>query len=452
MSATDAGFLYLERPHALLHIGALAIVEGELGERDLAERIESRLPHLRRYAQRAMPVPLAAAHPTWEDDPDFDVREHIHRWALPAPGTEAQLSEICATLLAQPLERSRPLWEMHVLEGLEGGRTAVFQKVHHCMIDGVSGAQLIEQIFDRPAVEAAPRERLPLRRPPPAPATRLWRGVRSGLRRQLRTTATVLAALSQPERARVSVQRLIDAAGSALRLATQDVPALPWNAPLGRRRRLALTRLPMDGVRGIRAVHRGTVNDVVLSVLAGGLHRYLRGMGIETAGRELVALVPVSLRAPHESHSLGNRISAMIVPLAVDVPDEVSRLQATREITERLRANAAWSGIGALLDLLDSVPAPLVALAGRTARWGRIANVVATNVPGPREARSLCGRPLEALYPIVPIADGIGLGLAVFSYNGWLHVGLNAEANLVPDLEKLKLGIEESFAALVGNT
>ncbi|RIK89583.1 MAG: hypothetical protein DCC71_25910, partial [Proteobacteria bacterium] len=244
-------------------------------------------------------------------------------------------------------------------------------------------------------------------------------------------------------------QRLRDAAWSAVQLTARDLPSMPWNAPLGPRRRLAFARLPMDGVRRIRAARGGTVNDVVLCALAGGLHRYLRHGGLPTRGVELTALVPVSLRSPHEARALGNRISGMLVPLAVDPGHEAPRLAATRAITDRLKTSSAWTGIDALLGALEALPPALVAAVGQGVSLGSLANVIATNVPGPREPRWLCGRRVEALQPIVPIVDGIGLGLAVFSYDGWLHVGLNADAGLVPDLEKLEQGIGEAFTELV---
>jgi len=238
---------------------------------------------------------------------------------------------------------------------------------------------------------------------------------------------------------------------SALRLAADDVTQLPWNAPIGPRRSLAFTRLALEDVRRIRGARGGSVNDVVLAILAGGLRRFLEADGFETRGLELTALVPVSLRSAAESARLGNRISAMLVPLAVDPVDELSRLAATRAATERLKSSGAWTGIDALLELVDGLPAPLVALVGRWIRLGRLANVIATNVPGPRETRWLCGARVAELRPLVPICDGMGLGLAVFSYDGWLHVGLNADAERVPNLEKLEHGIEEAFAALVGS-
>jgi WS/DGAT/MGAT family acyltransferase len=257
-----------------------------------------------------------------------------------------------------------------------------------------------------------------------------------------------LGVLARPAAARGAVERLRSAAFTALRLATDEVPLLPWNGPIGPERRLAFTRLPMEGVRRIRDHFGGSVNDVVLSVVAGGLQRLLGSVGIPTRGLELTALVPVSLRSADQAASLGNRISAMLVPLAVDVEGEPGRLRATRAITERLKARSDWVGIDALLALLDELPPALVAGVGRRLRVGRLANLIATNVPGPRETRWLCGVRVDGLRPIVPIVDGIGLGIAIFSYAGWLEIGINADAASVPDPEKLQRGIEAAFASL----
>jgi diacylglycerol O-acyltransferase len=452
MSSRDAAFLYLERPQALLHIGCVALLEGALDRNELVDRLEARLPRLRRYAQRALPVPLALGHPTWEDDPDFAVHRHVQRWALPAPGGDAELREAVEALIAQPLDRERPLWEMHLLEGLHGGRTAVLQKVHHCMVDGMAGVQLLEALLDASASAADEALAAAPHAPEiPPPAARAGRALAEGLRGPLRLAAATLGAVRGPAAARDAVARLRDAAFSAVQLAARDVPALPWNARLGSARRLAFTRLPMEGVRRIRRRFGGTVNDVVLTVLAGGLHHYLVASGHPTRGLELTALVPVSLRDAEAARALGNRISGMLVPLCVDATEEVPRLAATRATTERLKQRAAWTGIDALLGALDELPAPLVALFGQRIGLGRLAHVVATNVPGPRETRWMAGRRVEALLPIVPITHGIGLGLAVLSYDGWLHVGLNTDAALLPDLDKLRHGIETAFERLLRN-
>ncbi len=449
LSATDAGFLYLERPHALLHIGSVLIVEGRLRAREVATRIEHRLTHMWRYAQRPMSVPLGAAHPEWVDDPDFDVHSHVHPWALPAPGGQAELHECIEHLLAQPLERDRPLWEVHVIEGLDGDRTAVFNKVHHCMVDGMGGVQLLEQLLSASCEDAIPHSLPALPGPASSAGGRLQNALAHMVRRQTRSAGSFVSALRRPSRVRASVGQLLNAAYSAVQLATADIPEMPWNAPIGRRRSLAFSRMSMHGVRMVRDALGGTINDVVLCALAGGLHRYLTASGMNTRCLELTALVPVSLRNPDSDEKLGNRISAMLVPLAVDLSDERSRLSATRAITERLKSNQSWTGIDHLLQMMDELPAGLVSLVGRSIRGTRLANLVATNVPGPREQRYLCGRKVEEIYPIVPIVDGMGLGLAVFSYNGTLYVGLNADSDLIPDLDKLAMAIEESFARLV---
>jgi WS/DGAT/MGAT family acyltransferase len=317
------------------------------------------------------------------------------------------------------------------------------------MVDGVSGAQLLDVLLDElpaPAVRLPPlhsASRLP------RPRTRFRRALLDGARRQAQAATALLGAVTRPAAARSAVTQLRDAAFSVLRLATQDVPELPWNAPIGPRRRLAVTRLPIEGVRRIRRAHGGTLNDVVLTAIGGGLHRYLERSGIRTRELELTALVPVSLRQPHERGSLGNRISALLVPLPVDLACETARLAATRSLTERLKAGSDWVGIDAVLGLLDALPPPLVALAGRQLRIGRLANLIATNVPGPPETRFLCEAKVEALYPIVPIVDGIGLGVAVFSYAGWLQIGVNADGVRLHDVETLARGIEEAFEALL---
>jgi WS/DGAT/MGAT family acyltransferase len=449
MSVTDAGFLYLDRPHAQLHVSSVVLADGIVTAEALVRRIEGRIGRVPRYAQRAMEVPLALGHPTWEDAPDFDARDHVHRWSLPAPGGEYELSELCARLLGQPMDRDRPLWDMHLIEGVHDQRTAVLLRAHHCMIDGVSGVRLLEEILDTGPASSDDPPALPTSRRLPGSAARARHALADGLRRQVAAMGGGLGALRRPEEALRAARRLREAAYSAIQLTTDDMPKLPWNRPIGPRRELRFARLPIDGVRRIRRLRGGTLNDVVLCVLAGGLHRYLESQGISTRSLELVALVPVSLRGADEAHVLGNRISALRVPLAVDLEHEIPRLNVTCTITERLKQSAAWEGFDALLDLLEQLPPSLVAAVARSMPITRIANLVATNVPGPRETRYLCGRRVEAIYPIVPIADRIGLGLAVFSYDDTLYVGLNADPDLVPGAEKLCQGIEESFAELL---
>jgi len=449
MKSIDAGFLYLERPHAPLHIGCLATLDGAITREEVVRHLESRMPRMRRYTQRAVPAPLSLAHPTWEDDPDFDVRHHVFRWTVPSPGGEHDVREIVETLLSQPLARTRPLWEMHVLEGLDGDRTALFQKVHHCMIDGVSGAGLLEVLLQASPFPSSDLD-LPAHPPADAPASTAARfggalvaSVRRPLRRWLRAART----LRSPALARETAGCLRQAAGRVLDLATHAPARLPWNGAIGYRRQLAFTRLPMDEVQRIRHETGATVNDVVLTILAGGLRRYLRAAG-SSVERPITALVPVSLRSSEQVGALGNRVSALLVPLATQVENEIDRLAVTRSITAELKQGGSSRGISILLDSLELVPVPLFAWLTRRIRLTGVANLIATNVPGPREQRFLGGLQVESIYPIVPITDGLGLGLAVFSYAGGLHIGLNADAERVPDLDKLRVGIEEAYQRL----
>ena len=254
MSARDAGFLYLERSHTQLHIGCVAILEGALRREELIARIEERLPRLRRYGQRAMHVPLSLGHPSWEEDPEFRVEHHVARWGLPAPGGESELREAVARLFALPLDRERPLWEMHLLEGLADGRTALFQKVHHCMIDGMAGAQLLETLLDAEP-KPAPRVALSVRHESELPDARqrFARALGDQLATRVREVGSVWRAVTRPRAASDAMARLRNAAFSALQLATSELVTLPWNAPLGPRRAVAFTKLPLRGVRAIRA-------------------------------------------------------------------------------------------------------------------------------------------------------------------------------------------------------
>ncbi|HSJ95905.1 MAG TPA: WS/DGAT domain-containing protein, partial [Myxococcota bacterium] len=319
-------------------------------------------------------------------------------------------------------------------------------KVHHCMVDGVAGAGLLEVLLD---------EKPRARRDAPAapfcaqeattPSLRAARALGVSLATPLRGVAATLGALLHPGRCAAVLSGAGEWAARAIR---GEAHPLPWNAPLGPRRSIAFTRLPLDDARRVRTAHGGTVNDVVLTALAGGLRRYLQARGLRDRPDSVTAFVPVSLRAPGEATLPGNRFSALRVPLALGPAGELDRLAAISATTERLKARRSFEGLWALLSAVEVLPAPLVAHAARRAPLPTIAHLLATNVPGPRGPRWLAGKKVAALHPIAPIADGMGLSVAVFSYASWLHVGLHADAGRVDDLEKLRTGIEEAFAAL----
>jgi WS/DGAT/MGAT family acyltransferase len=442
MTLSDAGFLYLDRPGAALNIGSVAVIDGELRPAELVARLEEQAFLNPRYAQRPAESLLGTAHPHWEQSPGFTPAHHVQRWALPPGAGQAELLELAAYLLSLPLERRRPLWRVHLIE-LPDARTALVHSAHHCMIDGVGGALLLDQLFDPqgPAASAQPRMRN---------AAAVASGIAQRVGDQLGTAARKpLRIAGGIARARSAGDWLLSTSFEAVRLGLRQIPAMPWNAALRGKRRLAALRLPLAAIRRVRQGFGASANDVLLCSIAGGLHRYLESTGVSTRGTELTALVPVSLRSHEVAAELGNRISAMLVPLPTDLERESSRLAVIQRITERLKARSAWSGIESLIDLLEHVPPWLVRLGARALPLARIANLIATSVPGPREPRRLLGLPVREIHPVVPIAHGIGLGIAALSYADDLYVTLHADAALLPDLDKLGLGMEESFAALI---
>ena len=446
MTSLDAAFLHLERRHGPLHVGCVIRLDRPLSLERLQRHLASRLARLTRFAQRAVRAPFSLAHPAWEDDPDFDLADHVERWSVPRPGGEAELGDLVATLMARPLDLERPMWEAHLFEDLGDDSSALLLKVHHCMIDGVSGAALLDALLE--STPHSTRRAAATPGAAPGVSARAASTAASALVEPVRRAALAIGALGSRDAMRRSGTALRDAGEFALAAALGDAPRLPWNAPLGRRRRLAFLRFSLADARWIRSAYGGTINDVVLTALAGGLRRYLQATGAPLRGALLHALVPVSLRAPGHEGALGNRLSAMRVPLAIAPESDLDRLSETCTTMELLKARRAFEGVALLVGAIELLPPPLVALGAAAAPIDMIAHLVATNVPGPREPRYLAGRSVRAIHAIAPITDGMGLSAAVFSYAGWLHFGLHADADLVPDLDKLRAGIEETLAAL----
>src|SRR5262249_42594712 len=301
MTSLDASFLYLERPTALLHVAGIYTFAHPVDYDDLLDYISERLPLIPRYTERVVMVPFNLGHPTWEPDPEFDIRNHIVRHSLKGHADDRALAALCAELFAEPLDRSRPLWEMHLIDGYGKG-SAMLAKTHHCMIDGASGVQLINLLMDptpRPA---------PIAAPPPAPKThglpnplvQAFGGVFDTTRTQFDIARRAIAALGRPSRALQEVRATLDAVGSAARTLIAGAPPTPFNGTLGKDRSLAWTRFSLNEVKAAKNRLGGTVNDVVLAVIAGGLRHYLREHGAAVDRTELKAMVPVNVRAEHE--------------------------------------------------------------------------------------------------------------------------------------------------------
>jgi diacylglycerol O-acyltransferase len=433
LSPLDAAFLYLERPRQLLHVGCLAILERPIAADRLAEVLAERVVKpLPRYRQRPVRPLLDIGWPRWEDDPYFDVRRHVRHVAVPPPGDDAAFHDLVDTLFAAPLDQAHPLWDATLIEGLPDGRAALLWRIHHSMIDGVSGAQVLELMADPSAEPAAPAA---TPAPPPAPARSLadlWNDVR-----ELASPSTVLA------RARDAAE----AASVAATLFLQRVPRVPFNGPLTDGRRIVWTSFALDDFLAMRGAAGAKVNDIVLAVITGALRRHLERRG---SSRPAVrALVPVSIRRDAEHLQLGNLVSAMFPTLPVDVDDPVERLRRVCEETRTLKERGQPRASGVFMALAAAVPAPINALLARLAPDDRpVVNTVCTNVPGPRAPRSLLGSRVLDVHPIVPLFGAVGLEFAILSYGTRLSICAVADPRLVPDAAEIPGHLEAEALAL----
>jgi WS/DGAT/MGAT family acyltransferase len=467
LGGLDAAFLSLEAPGAPLQVAAVLLLDPPEGRRSLfspstrvaqirrviGERI-SLVPALR---QRAVPIPLGLHHPVWADDPEFALDDHLSRAVLPAPGTMAELSDLVAAVMSRPLDPDRPLWEVVVVEGMADGRTAMVMKLHHAILDGVSGASLLANFLD-----LGPRSR-----PVPFPSTfdpSPLPGRRDLLAHAARSIVhqpgVAVDALSQ------ALDVLVDVSQQNRRLAEEGVtpPPAPFSAPRTRlngtissRRSFASVDLDLGAALAVREAYGATVTDVVLASVAGGLRRYLGLEGTDTG--DLVAMVPVSVRPEAEQDDLGNRVSAMLVSLATTEGGAVERLAKIAAGSSVAKSQHELTG-GRLLADLAQIAAPVVAT--RASRWATglglfdrlapLSNVTISSVRGPDMAIWCAGSRVSALMPVGPVAGGVGLNVTAMSYLGRIQLGLLGCRRLVPDIDTLAaevLGAFEELAATI---
>jgi WS/DGAT/MGAT family acyltransferase len=449
LTASDAAFLYLERPNSPLHIGSLAIYEGQVPFEDFQAQIHARMPLIPRYRQRVSFVPLSLAHPTWEDDPHFDVRNHVFHVHMPPPGNHEQLIELSSRLFAPPLDRNKPLWEMYVIHGLEGGRTGIVSRVHHCMVDGVSGIELMLACLDLSPEPAAPPEAEPYA-PPPLPGAfeRLSDAIWDNLNEQMNIVRDWQQAVLDPRPRFRQWTDAFRALRTALPWLSVPAPRMPFSATaLSAERRAAVSEMSFVELREIRTSLGGTVNDVVLAILAGGLRKYLLRHGHRVDGPEPRVAIPVNVRLEDEKGALGNRVSGMFTTLPVGEPDAAARLHRIREQTELLKKDNQAGAVELIMRLVAGTPVPAQALAG-VAMSNTLINMICTNVPGPMIPLYCVGHLLQEHYPLVPLSLNMGLGVGVTSYNHRLFFGLMADPNVMPDVDLLKECIDESFIEL----
>jgi WS/DGAT/MGAT family acyltransferase len=456
LTGLDAAFLAMETSAVFGHIGSICVLDPSTAPEPLTldrltAMIEQRLHLLPPFRRRLVNVPLGLDQPYWIEDPDFDIEYHVRELALPAPGDDKQLAEQAARLHARPLDRTRPLWELYLIHGLQGDRMAVYSKVHHAAIDGVSGSELLTAVLDiTPEGRAVEQVRWQPERAPAALEV-LSRSVVSMASHPLRAARMSLDLLRSAPSLAMSLRR---SGSDVLPSARLRAPSTPFNKPISPHRRWAFRTLPLEDVKRVKNAHGGTVNDVVMAVSTGALRRWLLDHDA-LPDSPLVAAVPVSIRTDDEKGANGNKVSTMFAGLPTHVADPLERLQLCSAAMQ-----AAKEQHGALPATLlsDVTQFAMPALAGQAARLAaRVRllervnpfNLFISNVPGPNLPLYYAGARLLGYYPLSAIADGQGLNITVCSLDGGMHFGLIADRELVPDLDTMAGYLEDELAILL---
>ncbi len=440
LTAVDASFLAQEGPTAHMHVGAVMIFDGPApAYEDLADHIRTRLHLVPRFRQKLAFPPLETGRPLWVDDPNFNLEYHLRDTALPARGSEQQLRALAARVHSQALDRSKPLWEMWLVQGLQDGRFALLTKTHHALVDGVSGVDLATVLFDLEPTPApvehsdmawSPRE-------PPSGIDMAARGVRGLIGLPFDVAARAVGAAAHPGEALAGTREALEGIGEVVWAGMNPAPETPLNVEIGPHRRLVWVRHELADFKRVKDAFGGTVNDVVLAVVAGALQRWLRSRGVRTEGLELRALVPVSIRARDEHHQLGNRLAAMRAPLPVYVEDPVARLRVVRTAMDGLKESKQAVGAEVLAGMQALAPPTILAQASRLNFSTRLFNLLVTNVPGPQFPLYVLGRRLQDLFPVAFLPKNHALAVAIMSYNGGMDFGLLGDYDAMPDIERL---------------
>jgi WS/DGAT/MGAT family acyltransferase len=451
LTGLDASFLHLEDSAAHMHVAGVMIFEGPPPPyEDLLEAIERRLGLVPRYRQRLAFVPLGQGRPRWVDDPHLNLRYHVRSTALPAPGSEDQLKELAGRVFAQQLDRDKPLWEIWLVDGLEGDRFAMLSKTHHALVDGVSGVDIMSVLFDTSRDPAAPTDTgdrwLP--RPLPSPAQLLGEALVERATVPGELARSLRAVLRGPRRVAETLREAAVGVGAMAWAGLNPAPASPYNRSIGPHRRFTWVRANLADLKAIKDELGGTVNDVVLATIAGALGKHLRRRGQNTDGLELKAMVPVSVRADVERGALGNRVAAMMAPLPVWCQEPVARLDIVRDELKGLKSGGQAVGAQVLTELSGFAPTTVMAQASRVMARQRFFNLVITNVPGPQIPLYLAGRRIVDPFPMVPLAKNQALGVALLSYAGRINFGLVGDYDLMWDLDEFAEDVYESLSEL----
>jgi diacylglycerol O-acyltransferase / wax synthase len=450
LSAQDASFLFAERPAIHMHVAATAVFQagpmrtpdGGIDFERFKRAVEGALHRVPRYRQRLKWIPFEN-HPVWVDDRQFNLDYHIRHTALPRPGGAEQLKHLSARIMSQPLDRARPLWEMWLVEGLDGDRFATITKTHHCVIDGMAGADLAQILLSiSPEQETA--ETVPYI-PRPAPSSlELW--LDSWGKRLAMPLRIVRELADLSLRGDGELRTRMKALGELLGWVVMPASETPMNGRLGPHRRFDWLETELAHVKALRKAFDCSVNDIILATVAGAVRDFLQRRRVRPERIDFRVSAPVSVRNEQERGQMGNRVSSWIVRLPLEEEDARARVVRIREATRELKASNQALGVDTIMKMAEFTPSMLMSLGVRAAS-GPI-NMIVTNVPGPQFPLFMLGAELQSLFPVVPLLDGTGVGIALFSYNGKLCWGFNGDFELMPDMRALVSAVARSFEEL----
>lgn len=474
LTSLDAQFLALETPRQYGHVSGIAVLDpttapgGKLELSQVQNLIAERLSLLPVFRWRLAEIPFGLDYPYWIDDPDFDLEYHVRELALPGPGNDKQLTEQVARIFSRPLDRARPLWELYLIHGLEGGRVALLTKIHHAVVDGMSGAEILGVLLDlAPEGREAPPPVSNGAGPMPGQLEMLARGLAGLPKYPLRVLESLPKALPNIEevgiydaipgarelaRATRGIQNRLGLGGDVVERKQMIPPVTSFNGRVSAHRRLAIGRIPLDAVKAVKNELDCTVNDVVVSICAGAVRRWLIEHD-ELPEEPLVAQIPVSVRTTEQQGTFGNQIMLMSAPLFTDIPDPVQRLERTHDALGDMKARHRALPAQLLQDATNFIPPAVFSRAARLtfalSSNGRPTwNMVVSNVPGPQFPLYCVGAQLVAIYPVSVVTDGMGLNITVMSYCGQLHFGIVADRNMMPDVWSLIGWLQEELDAL----
>jgi diacylglycerol O-acyltransferase len=452
LTSIDASFLHQEGHSSHMHIGGVLVFEGPPPKfDDYLNHVRGRLHLVPRYRQKLATPPLETGRPLWVDDPSFNIEYHVRHAALPSPGSEEQLFLLVGRIASQPLDRSKPLWENWLVEGLEDDRFALIFKTHHALVDGVSGVDLATVLFDvAPDPPPMPTDLEPWQpHVEPSQAELVLAGVRGAVRTSAELASRAVTAVTRPADTLGAVRDAVEGLGEIVWAGLNPAPETPLNVEIGPHRRFAVVRHELADYKEVKDSLGGTVNDVVLTVVSGALAGWLRSRGVRTEGLEMRALVPVSIRLKADEGTLGNKLTVMRGPLPVYIRDPVARLRFVRKAMDGLKESKQAVGAATLAAVNSLVPPTILAQASRLNFSTRLFNLIVTNIPGPQVPLYVLGRKLIDLFPVAFLPEHHALAVAIMSYSGNMDYGLLGDYDALPDIDVIADGIDTSLAELL---